>query len=125
MEFLADEHFPLPTVLELRKRGHDIITAEQAGLLSAKDLEYVRYCNDTSRILLTLNKKHFIKPENLTTFRSVIIAVVVHPTDPREITLLLLRFLVIVHPIPIPSMIRIGRQDYRIITPDSDVYMEW
>ena len=53
MEFLADEHFPLPTVLELRKCGHDIITAERAELLSAKDLEYVRYCNDTSRILLT------------------------------------------------------------------------
>jgi len=125
MEFLADENFPLPTILELRKRGHNIITAEQAGLLSAKDLEYVRYCNDTSRILLTLNKKHFIKPANLPTFRSVIIAVVVHPTDPRAITLLLLRFLATVHSFPIPSMIRIGRQDYRIITLDSDVYMEW
>ena len=125
MKFLADENFPLPTILELRKHGHDVITAEQSGLLSAKDLEYIRYCNDTSRILLTLNKKHFIKPANLETFRSVIIAVVVHPTAPRVITLLLLRFLATVHPIPGPSMIRIGRQDYRIITPDSDVYVKW
>lgn len=124
MEFLADENFPLPTILELRKHGYDIITAEQAGLLSARDLEYVRYCNENSRILLTLNKKHFIKPDNLSTFRSVIIAVVVHPTNPKIITLLLLRFLTTVHSIPIPSMIRIGRQDYRIITPDSDVYMK-
>ncbi len=125
MEFLADENFPSPTILELRKCGHDVITAEQAGLLSAKDSEYVRYCNDTSRILLTLNKKHFIKPANLATFRSTIIAVVVHPTNPRVTTSLLLRFLATVHLIPIPSMIRIGRQDYRIITPDSDVYIEW
>jgi hypothetical protein len=125
MEFLADENFPIPTILELRKRGHDIITAKQAGLLSAKDSEYIRYCNNTSRILLTLNKKHFIKPANLATFCSVIIAVVVHPTNPRVITSILLRFLATFHPIPIPSMIRIGRQDYRIITPDSDVYVEW
>ncbi|MFQ6040867.1 MAG: DUF5615 family PIN-like protein [Candidatus Poribacteria bacterium] len=111
--------------MELRKRGHDIITAEQAGLLSAKDLEFVRYCNENSRILLTLNKKHFIKPANLATSRSIIIAIVVHPTNPRIITSLLLRFLASVHPIPIPSMIRIGRQDYHIITPDSDVYTGW
>jgi hypothetical protein len=30
--FLADENFPLPVVEALRRRGHEVFTAQQANL---------------------------------------------------------------------------------------------
>lgn len=34
---LADENFPLPVVHRLRARGHDVLTAQDAGLAGTSD----------------------------------------------------------------------------------------
>lgn len=62
----ANENFPLRTVEELRKLGHDVLTvleADKAGLAES-DESVLRYASEDSRILLTLSRKHFIRLHN-------------------------------------------------------------
>ena len=59
----ANENFPLPVVVELRKLSHDVLTvleADKAGL-AEPDEAVLAYACAESRILLTLNRKHFIR----------------------------------------------------------------
>jgi predicted nuclease of predicted toxin-antitoxin system len=59
----ADENFPLPVVLELRRLGHDVITAQEAGRAdqSIPDEEVLAFAAAQTRAVLTLNRKHFIR----------------------------------------------------------------
>jgi len=61
-KFYADENFPLPTVLELRRRGHDVLTVAESGQANCgfTDSEVLKQARSQSRILLTLNRKHFV-----------------------------------------------------------------
>jgi predicted nuclease of predicted toxin-antitoxin system len=62
-QFYADENFPLPVVEQLRELGHDVLTTSESGKAEQKipDEEILAFATENSRILLTLNRKHFIR----------------------------------------------------------------
>ncbi len=59
----ADENFALPVVLELRRLGHDVMTTHEAGKSdqSIPDDEVLRFASVENRMVLTLNRKHFLR----------------------------------------------------------------
>lgn len=59
----ANENFPLPAVEELRRLGHDVLTIQETGKAdrSTPDEEVLAFSKADDRILLTLNRKHFIR----------------------------------------------------------------
>lgn len=44
---------------ELRERGHNVLSAYDAGLSRASDLEHLEYAAHEGRALVTFNIKHF------------------------------------------------------------------
>ena len=61
--FYANENFPLRTVQELRRLGHDVLTtldASKAGTAES-DEAVLAFATAERRALLTLNRRHFIK----------------------------------------------------------------
>jgi hypothetical protein len=62
-KFYTNENFPKPAVEALRKLGHDVLTSLEAGNAnqSTPDEEVLRFATQQERILLTLNRKHFIR----------------------------------------------------------------
>jgi len=59
----ADENFPLPTVDALRGRGHDVLTMQDMGQADrgVPDGQVLRLATTEQRILITLNRRHFIR----------------------------------------------------------------
>ncbi|MEK6751031.1 MAG: DUF5615 family PIN-like protein [Chloroflexota bacterium] len=62
----SNENFPLPIVDELRKLGHDVLTIQETEKANQamSDEDVLAFANDKQRILLTLNRRHFIKLHN-------------------------------------------------------------
>jgi hypothetical protein len=59
----ANEDFPLPVVEELRRLGHDVLTIQetgQAGQALSDEAVLASACSE-GRMLLTFNRKHFIR----------------------------------------------------------------
>jgi hypothetical protein len=65
-QFYADENFPLPVVEQLRELGHAVLTVSESGKAGQKipDEEVLLFAAENHRILLTLNRKHFIRLHN-------------------------------------------------------------
>jgi uncharacterized protein with PIN domain len=59
----SNENFPLPVVEELRKLGHDVLTIQETGKANQamSDEDVLAFANKEQRILLTLNRRHFIR----------------------------------------------------------------
>ena len=59
----ANENFPLPTVQELRRLGHDVLTIQETGKAgeSVEDDVVLDYAAADDRAILTLNRRHFIR----------------------------------------------------------------
>jgi hypothetical protein len=59
----ANENFPLPVVVELRRLGHDILTIHETGKAgqSVSDEAVLAFASSDNRAVLTLNRKHFIR----------------------------------------------------------------
>ena len=59
----ADENFPLPTVIELRRLGHDVLTIQEDGKANQRypDIALLSVASAQRRSLLTTNRKHFIR----------------------------------------------------------------
>ncbi len=59
----SNENFPLPVGEELRRLGHDVLTIQEIGKggQRVKDEEVLEFACADERILLTLNRKHFIR----------------------------------------------------------------
>ncbi len=57
----ANENFPLQVVLRLRSLGHDVLTLQETdhGGQAMADDDVLAFATQSSRILLTLNRKHF------------------------------------------------------------------
>jgi Domain of unknown function (DUF5615) len=55
----ADEDFFYPVVEELRRLGHDVVTAQQDGQSSAPDRIFLSCANALGRVLLTFNRWDF------------------------------------------------------------------
>lgn len=64
--FYSNENFPLPVVDELRRLGHDVLTIQETGKANQamSDEDVLAFANKENRILLTLNRRHFIKLHN-------------------------------------------------------------
>lgn len=59
----ADENFPLPVVEELRRLGHDVLTAFEDGRANQRvaDDAVLRRATQLGRAVLTTNRRHFVK----------------------------------------------------------------
>ena len=59
MQLYADEDFPFRVVLELRRLGHDVRTAQEDGRRSVLDSVILARANALGRAVLTHNRWHF------------------------------------------------------------------
>jgi hypothetical protein len=59
MLLYADEDFPLPVVEELRRLGHDVLTAQEDGKQAAPDVDILARAHVLGRAVLTHNRRHF------------------------------------------------------------------
>lgn len=61
--FYADENFRYPVVEALRRLGHDVLTCQEAGRAgqSIEDDEVLADATALERVVLTQNRKHFIR----------------------------------------------------------------
>ena len=59
----ANENFPLQAVEELRRLGHDVLTTQEAGRAgqAIPDEEVLAFATAERRVLLTLNRRHFVR----------------------------------------------------------------
>lgn len=59
----ANENFPLPVVEALRELGHNLLTTYESGKAgqAVSDEDVLAFATGVSRIVLTLNRRHFIR----------------------------------------------------------------
>ena len=59
----ANENFPLPVVEELRRLGHDVLTIHESGKAgqAMSDQDVLAFSCTEGRMLLTFNRRHFIR----------------------------------------------------------------
>jgi len=59
----TNENFPIPVVAELRRRGHDVLTVQEAGNAgqALPDEAVLAFAAREDRALVTLNRKHFLR----------------------------------------------------------------
>lgn len=59
----ANENFPLPVVEELRRLGHDVLTIQETGQAgqALSDEKVLASACTQGRMLLTFNRKHFLR----------------------------------------------------------------
>jgi predicted nuclease of predicted toxin-antitoxin system len=59
----SNENFPQPVVAELRRLGHDVLTVLETGSANraVPDEEVLAFAVAQNRIVLTLNRKDFIR----------------------------------------------------------------
>lgn len=62
-DFYSNENFPLPVVSYLRQLGHDVLTIQEVGQAdrAVPDEAVLSFSTKENRVLLTFNRKHFIK----------------------------------------------------------------
>ena len=61
--FYANENFPLPAVEVLWRLGHDVLTTAESGRAgqAVPDADVLAFAVAAQRILVTLNRRHFIR----------------------------------------------------------------
>jgi hypothetical protein len=59
MFLYADEDFPLPAVEELRRLGHDVLTAQEDGRTATPDPGVLARAHALGRAVLTHNRRHY------------------------------------------------------------------
>ncbi|MCB0078183.1 MAG: DUF5615 family PIN-like protein [Anaerolineales bacterium] len=86
--FYADENFPLPTVEALRELGHDVLTMVEDGLANQRvtDSDVLRVATSQSRVLLTLNRRDFIRLHDEESDHSGIVACTIDPDFRQQAT---------------------------------------
>jgi hypothetical protein len=55
----ADEDFSFPVVEELRRLGHDVLTAQDDGRKATPDRDILARTHSLARAVLTYNRRHF------------------------------------------------------------------
>ena len=62
IKLYANENFPFPSVQNLRELGYDVLTTQDAGLAgkAISDIDVLKYSITQNRVLITLNRTHFI-----------------------------------------------------------------
>jgi Domain of unknown function (DUF5615) len=66
--FYANENFPLPAVEALRHLGHDVMTTAEGGRAgqAVPDVDVLAFAVAAQRIVVTLNRRHFIRLHHTT-----------------------------------------------------------
>jgi predicted nuclease of predicted toxin-antitoxin system len=59
MLLYADEDFSFPVVEELRRLGHDVVTAQEDGRTATPDPDILARAHSLGRAVLTYNRRHF------------------------------------------------------------------
>jgi|SRR5262245_59443698 len=59
MHLYADEDFPFAAVEELRRMGHDVLTAQEDSRRNALDPDILARASSLGRAVLTHNRRHF------------------------------------------------------------------
>ena len=59
MLLYADEDFPYPAVEDLRRFGHDVITAQEDGRSATPDPDILARANALGRAIITYNRRHY------------------------------------------------------------------
>lgn len=82
----TNENFPLPVAAALRELGHDVLTSLDAGNAkhSVPDQAVLAYASGESRILLALNRKHFIRLHSLDANHAGIVTCTFDPDFPGQ-----------------------------------------
>ena len=64
----ANENFPFPTVESLRGLGHDVLTMVESGRAgqAIPDVEVLAFAVAQERVVITLNRRHFIRLHHTT-----------------------------------------------------------
>jgi len=59
----SNENLPLPVVEELRRLGHDVLTIQETGRANQawSDEAVLDFARSEQRMLLTLNRRHFVR----------------------------------------------------------------
>lgn len=80
----SNENFPLPVVQELRLLGHDVLTIQETGQAgqAVPDEAVLSFCIQEGRVLLTLNRRHFIRLHELVPDHPGIVVCTVDPDFP-------------------------------------------
>ena len=55
----ADEDFSFPVVEELRRLGHNVVTAQEDGRTATPDPDVLARAHSLGRAVLTYNRRHF------------------------------------------------------------------
>jgi hypothetical protein len=65
-QLYSNEKFPLPVVMALRQLGHEVLTSFESGKANQAipDADVLTFATSQNRVLLTLNRKHFIGLHN-------------------------------------------------------------
>jgi hypothetical protein len=84
----ANENFPLPTAEALRRLGHDVLTTAESGRAgeAIPDADVLAFAVAEQRIVVTLNRRHFIRLHHITPVHA---GIVVCTFDPDFTTLAL------------------------------------
>jgi hypothetical protein len=82
MQLYADEDFPLPAVEELRRLGHDVLTAQEDGRQATPDPDVLARAHALGRAMLTHNRRHYELLHRQGTPHSGILSATQDPTDP-------------------------------------------
>ena len=85
VKFYSNENFPFPAVLALRALGHDVLTSLEAGNAnqSTPDADVLAFAAQQKRVLLTLNRLHFIRLHQSNSDHSGIITCTIDPDHDR------------------------------------------
>ena len=59
MLLYADEDFPMPATEELRRTGHDVLTAQEDGRTATPDPDVLARAHSLGRAVLTYNRRHY------------------------------------------------------------------
>lgn len=59
MQLYADEDFPYPVVEELRRLGHDVLTAQEDGRQTTPDPDVLARAHALGRAIVTHNRRHY------------------------------------------------------------------
>jgi predicted nuclease of predicted toxin-antitoxin system len=77
----ANENFPLPVVEVLRHLGHESLTTAESGRAgqAMPDAEVLAFAVAEQRVVLTLNRRHFIRLHQTTPEHAGIVVCTVDP----------------------------------------------
>jgi len=81
VKLYSNENFPFPVVEELRNSGYDVLTIQETGSAGTamSDEDVLAFAYKENRILLTLNRRHFIRLHNSKYLHSGIITCTFDP----------------------------------------------